>query len=315
VNVSYSGLSAGFAAMACRRTWASAMLLLVAATSQLQQALRSRQLPISVAHTGKSRAEGGGGEDVGKAAAEKTAKPTESAQLRRRRGKDSRRETTLRRGLLKNATNEVAALARAADSTSESEEEEDDLVVTLEDHTDVMPDRLLVFKSHHFKAPRSLPPPSGLGWVGAAPSMDASALRTDRIFVGGLGECNSDVLVSYFGQYKIVDAVVMRDKFTGRSRGFGFVQFDHVGAVDEIMQFGQPRHIDGRLIEVSRQHYLNKKRVEVKRSIPKETLHYAWRASQAVKKSEADVRLRGFSCVTCDGLAAVDTTMSMYLEH
>jgi len=106
----------------------------------------------------------------------------------------------------------------------------------------------------------------------AAPSMAFSAMRTDKIFIGGLGQCNEDVLVSYFGQYNIVDVVVMRDKVTGRSKGFGFVQFDHFGAVDEIMQFGQPHHIDGRMIEVSGNHCLNGQHVEVKRSIPKEAM-------------------------------------------
>jgi len=128
-------------------------------------------------------------------------------------------------------------------------------------------------KGNHFgKGHHHAPMQQPMMRVGAAPAMDASAFRTDKIFLGGLGACNEDVLVSYFGQYTIVDAVVMRDKGTGKSKGFGFVQFDHFGCVDEIMQFGQPPHIDGRFVEVNGNHILNNKHVEVKRSIPKEAM-------------------------------------------
>lgn len=131
-------------------------------------------------------------------------------------------------------------------------------------------------KGHHH-APMHQP----MMMVAAAPAMDPSAFRTDKVFIGGLGACDTDVLCAYFGQYTIVDAVVMKDKATGRSKGFGFVQFDHFGAVDEIMQFGQPRHIDGRFVEMSSNHILNGKQVEVKRSIPKEAMAAGFRPHAA----------------------------------
>lgn len=100
-----------------------------------------------------------------------------------------------------------------------------------------------------------------------------SPMMTDKVFVGGVGECHEELFVDYFGRYGgIVDVVVMRDKTTGKSRGFGFVQFETPQAVDAIMQHGQPPHVDGRMVEISGNHYLNGKQVEVKRSIPKEVM-------------------------------------------
>jgi len=265
--------------MACCRTWGPATLLLVAAMPHLQQALRSQRgwrpgwriqddtqdNTNSMAHPGNTRAESGGGAegsgiDVGRAAA---LNATMSNRRRIYRPINRRRR--------ENIEKEAAAVTSAADSTSESEAE-DDLVIILEDHTDVMPARLLASKSRQFNASSVAPIPSSTERTGAATGMDASALRTNRIFVGGLGECNLDVLLSYFGQYNVVDATVIRDNKNGKSRGFGYVQFDHFDAVDEIMQFGHPHHIDTHTIEINRLHNLNDRRVVVKRAIPKEAM-------------------------------------------
>merc|ERR1719401_2393988 len=43
------------------------------------------------------------------------------------------------------------------------------------------------------------------------------------------------------------------------------------------MQYGHPRHIDGRFVEVSSYHILNNKQVEVKRSISKEAMAQGFR--------------------------------------
>ena len=53
-----------------------------------------------------------------------------------------------------------------------------------------------------------------------------------------------DDLRSYFGQYgEIVDAVVMKDGDTKRSRGFGFVTFKDPQSVDDCL-VGAP-HVVG----------------------------------------------------------------------
>jgi RNA recognition motif-containing protein len=66
------------------------------------------------------------------------------------------------------------------------------------------------------------------------PGAEAS---TKKLFVGaikeGLGE---EHLKEYFGKYgKIEDCVIMKDKDSNKSRGFGFVTFDDYDPVDKIV--------------------------------------------------------------------------------
>ena len=45
-----------------------------------------------------------------------------------------------------------------------------------------------------------------------------------KIFVGGLYTQNESHLLEYFSKYgPIYDCSLMRDKYTGNSRGFGFI--------------------------------------------------------------------------------------------
>jgi RNA recognition motif-containing protein len=76
-----------------------------------------------------------------------------------------------------------------------------------------------------------------------------------KIFVGGLpSSVTSEGLISHFSAYgEVVDATIMNDKVTGRPRGFGFVTFRTIEAVDALMQ---------------EQHVLDGKQVECKRAVP-----------------------------------------------
>jgi len=57
----------------------------------------------------------------------------------------------------------------------------------------------------------------------------------------------------YFSRYgNIVDCVVMKDRGSNRSRGFGFVQFDRTGPVDQIIADYSDHHIDGKWVEVKK---------------------------------------------------------------
>lgn len=49
-----------------------------------------------------------------------------------------------------------------------------------------------------------------------------------KLFVGNLAwEVTSDDLRAFFASFgAVIDAVVIMDKMTGRSRGFGFVEFE-----------------------------------------------------------------------------------------
>lgn len=64
------------------------------------------------------------------------------------------------------------------------------------------------------------------------------AEKISKIFVGGLAPNVTDAdFKEYFGAYgPIVESVVMTDKETSRSRGFGFITFESYRAVDEIMK-------------------------------------------------------------------------------
>lgn len=73
-----------------------------------------------------------------------------------------------------------------------------------------------------------------------------------KLFIGGISwETNEERLKEYFGQYgDVLQAVVMRDKVTGRPRGFGFVVFADPAVLDRVLQ--DKHTIDGRTVEAKR---------------------------------------------------------------
>ncbi|KAL8239344.1 hypothetical protein R6Q59_015911 [Mikania micrantha] len=77
-----------------------------------------------------------------------------------------------------------------------------------------------------------------------------------KIFIGGLAKDTTiDTFVKYFGKYgELTDSVIMKDRQTGRPRGFGFVTYADPSVVDTV---------------ISETHVINGKQVEIKRTIPK----------------------------------------------
>ncbi|KAK1593087.1 hypothetical protein QYE76_059232 [Lolium multiflorum] len=77
-----------------------------------------------------------------------------------------------------------------------------------------------------------------------------------KLFVGGIPSSAQDVeLRGHFARFGAVRSMVlMRDKETGHSRGFGFVEFDDEEAADKALGDGEnPKHfICGRLVDVKR---------------------------------------------------------------
>ncbi|GAV81395.1 RRM_1 domain-containing protein, partial [Cephalotus follicularis] len=73
-----------------------------------------------------------------------------------------------------------------------------------------------------------------------------------KLFIGGISwETNEDRLKEYFGQYgDVLQTSVMRDKVTGRPRGFGFVVFADPSILDRVLQ--DKHTIDGRTVEAKR---------------------------------------------------------------
>ncbi|XP_050234945.1 heterogeneous nuclear ribonucleoprotein 1 [Mercurialis annua] len=80
-----------------------------------------------------------------------------------------------------------------------------------------------------------------------------------KLFVGGISwETTEETFTSYFGKFgEITDSVIMRDKHSGRPRGFGFVTFADVAAADRVLE---------------EDHVIDSRAVEVKRTVPREDM-------------------------------------------
>ena len=75
-----------------------------------------------------------------------------------------------------------------------------------------------------------------------------------KMFVGGLHpSLNVDSLKNYFSQFgKIDKAIIMKDKITGRSRGFGFIIFSEKETIDKILSHTNCHFLYGKWIECKR---------------------------------------------------------------
>jgi RNA recognition motif-containing protein len=76
---------------------------------------------------------------------------------------------------------------------------------------------------------------------------------SNKLFVGGLSwDTNDDGLRTAFSQFGVVlEAKVVTDRETGRSRGFGFVTMDDADAAKTAMQQMDGSSLDGRAIRVN----------------------------------------------------------------
>ena len=74
-----------------------------------------------------------------------------------------------------------------------------------------------------------------------------------KLFVGSMSwDTNDSGLRAAFEKFGTVDdAVVINDRETGRSRGFGFVTFADASAADEAIQSLNGSDLDGRTINVN----------------------------------------------------------------
>ena len=75
-----------------------------------------------------------------------------------------------------------------------------------------------------------------------------------KLFIGGLAwATETDKLRSVFSSYgNVTDAIVMRDRETGRSRGFGFVTFSSDEEAEAAIRGMNEQELDGRRIKVDR---------------------------------------------------------------
>ncbi|KAJ4815259.1 RNA-binding (RRM/RBD/RNP motifs) family protein [Rhynchospora pubera] len=73
-----------------------------------------------------------------------------------------------------------------------------------------------------------------------------------KLFIGGISwETNEDRLTEYFGRYgEVAEAVIMRDRVTGRARGFGFIVFADPAVAERVTM--EKHMIDGRMVEAKK---------------------------------------------------------------
>lgn len=73
-----------------------------------------------------------------------------------------------------------------------------------------------------------------------------------KLFIGGISwETTEENLRGYFEKYgEVLQTVIMRDKLTGKPRGFGFVVFADPSILDRVLE--DTHTIDGRTVEAKR---------------------------------------------------------------
>lgn len=78
-----------------------------------------------------------------------------------------------------------------------------------------------------------------------------------KLFIGGISwDTNEDSLREHFSKFgAVVEAVIMRDRSTGRARGFGFVVFADPAVAERVAL--EKHTIDGRTVRLNILHLSN----------------------------------------------------------
>nr|GMC70624.1 heterogeneous nuclear ribonucleoprotein 1 [Ipomoea batatas] len=73
-----------------------------------------------------------------------------------------------------------------------------------------------------------------------------------KLFIGGISwDTTEENLKEYFSTYgEVLEAVIMRDRSTGRARGFGFIVFADPAVADRVIT--EKHNIDGRMVRMDR---------------------------------------------------------------
>ncbi|KAK5919413.1 hypothetical protein CgunFtcFv8_023310 [Champsocephalus gunnari] len=100
-----------------------------------------------------------------------------------------------------------------------------------------------------------LPPPPSFDLQPVQHSLVPATERMSdegKLFIGGLSfETNEDSLAAAFEKYGTIEKVdVIRDKETGKSRGFGFVKYDNSEDSKDALDGMNGKTLDGRCIRV-----------------------------------------------------------------
>lgn len=72
-----------------------------------------------------------------------------------------------------------------------------------------------------------------------------------KLFIGGISwDTNEERLKDYFQTFgEVIEAVIMKDRTTGRARGFGFVVFSDPVVAERVVK--EKHIIDGRTVSYS----------------------------------------------------------------
>ncbi|KAK8705969.1 hypothetical protein V6N13_049553 [Hibiscus sabdariffa] len=108
--------------------------------------------------------------------------------------------------------------------------------------------------------------PDILDWISQSPtlslirfclefdSLDWYKMESDlgKLFIGGISwDTDEERLKEYFMKYgEVVEAMIMRDRFTGRARGFGFIVFADPAVAERVIM--DKHMIDGRTVEAKK---------------------------------------------------------------
>ena len=76
---------------------------------------------------------------------------------------------------------------------------------------------------------------------------------SNKLFIGGLSWDTTDASLAqaFEGFGNVVEAKVITDRETGRSRGFGFVTFDNESSATDAIAAMDGQMIDGRTVKVN----------------------------------------------------------------
>ena len=108
------------------------------------------------------------------------------------------------------------------------------------------------------------------------------------LFLSVISSVTSEEFRQFFEQFgPVMDSIVLVDKFTNRSRGFGFVTFEHASTAKKLLSMGYEGARDENLASVRLE--MQGKIIEVKSAEPKESTRrvYVDAANQSIPSAYA----------------------------
>ncbi|XVF71779.1 hypothetical protein PTKIN_Ptkin12aG0066300 [Pterospermum kingtungense] len=109
--------------------------------------------------------------------------------------------------------------------------------------------------------------------------MQKKMSENGKLFIGGISwDTNEERLKEYFSSFgEVVEAVIMKDRTTGRARGFGFIVFADPAVAERVIK--EKHNIDGRM-------------VEAKKAVPRDDQNIMSRSTSSIHGSPGPGRTR-----------------------